>query len=78
MGADGDSRLLVEYVEKNFTSGGKKTLWVQYIPDVSTGVVDNTNVSVSIKTQGLALKEGTAVTKRLKVPIPGIISMSLS
>jgi hypothetical protein len=61
--SDGESRLLVEYVEKNFTSGGKKTLWVQYIPDVSTGVVNNTNVSVSIKTQGLALKEGTTVTK---------------
>jgi hypothetical protein len=61
--SDGESRLYVEYVEKNFTSGGKKGLWVQYIPDVSTGVVDNSNVEVKIKTQGNALVEGTEVTK---------------
>lgn len=61
--SDGESRLFVEYVEKNFTSGGKKKFYVQFIPDVSTGVVDNRNVSVSIKTQGLALKAGTEITK---------------
>lgn len=60
--SDGVSRLYVEYVEKNFTSGGKKSLWVYYVPDVTTGVVDNTKISMSIKTQGTALKEGTEVT----------------
>ncbi len=60
--SDGESRLYVEYVEKNFTSGGKKSLWVYYVPDVSTGVIDNTNVSISVKTQGTALVEGTAIT----------------
>lgn len=59
--SDGTSRLYVEYVEKNFTSGGKKSLWVYYVPDVTTGVVDNSKISISIKTQGTALKEGTEV-----------------
>jgi len=61
--SDGTSRLYVEYVEKNFTSGGKKTFWVQYVPDVTTGTVDNTKITVSIKTQGTALVEGTTLTK---------------
>lgn len=60
--SDGESRLYVEYVEKNFTSGGKKTLWVQYVPNVSTGDVNNENVEVTIKNQGLALKEGSEPT----------------
>lgn len=59
--SDGTSRLFVEYVEKNFTSGGKKTLWVYYVPDVTTGEVDNEKISISIKTQGTALKEGTEI-----------------
>lgn len=62
--SDGVSRLYVEYIEKNFTSGGKKTFWVQYVPDVRTGTVDNSKITVSIKEQGLALKEGTQVTKK--------------
>ena len=64
--SDGASRLLVEYVEKSFTSKGKKTLWVQYIPDVTKDEdhngeadVDNTNVSISIQDFGLALKDST-------------------
>lgn len=60
--SDGVSRLYVEYVEKNFISGGKKSLWVYYVPDVTTGVVDNSKISMSIKTQGTALKEGSTVT----------------
>ena len=54
--SDGDSRLYVEYVEKNFTSGGKKGLWVYYVPDVTTGIVDNEKISISVKEQGTALK----------------------
>lgn len=69
--SDGESRLYVEYVEKTFTSGGKKGLWVQYIPDVSTGVVDNTNVEVTIKTQGNALVEGTEITKTAESKVDG-------
>ena len=61
--SDGTSRLFVEYVEKNFTSGGKKTFWVQYVPDVTTGTVDNSKITVSIKTQGTALVEGATLTK---------------
>lgn len=60
--SDGESRLYVEYVEKNFVSGGKKTLWVQYVPDVSTGTVDNSNVLISVKTEGDALN-GTTITE---------------
>ena len=56
--SDGTSRLYVEYVERNFTSGGKKTLWVYYVPDVTTGTVDNSKISISIKTPGTALKNG--------------------
>ena len=59
--SDGYSRLYVEYVEKNFTSGGKKTLWVQYVPDVTTGIVDNRNISVKIKDLGGNLGMGTAL-----------------
>ena len=58
--SDGSSRLYVQYVEKNFTSGGKQTLWVYYVPNVTpgtegAGVVDNTNISISIKDEGTAL-----------------------
>lgn len=60
--SDGTSRLYVEYTEKNFTSGGKKTLWVQYVPNVRNGEVHNEHVSVSIKDQGHALKEGSVPT----------------
>jgi hypothetical protein len=61
--SDGTSRLYVEYVEKNFISGGKKSLWVYYVPDVThPDDVDNSSISMSIKTQGTALKEGTDVT----------------
>lgn len=60
--SDGTSRLYVEYVEKNFVSGGKKSLWVYYVPDVTTGIIDNSKISMSIKTQGTALKEGSTVT----------------
>ena len=60
--SDGVSRLYVEYVEKNFTSGGKHTFWVYYVPNVRTGIVDNTKIDISIKEQGTALKEGTEIT----------------
>ena len=67
--SDGESRLYVEYVEKNFTSGGKKGLWVQYVPDVTKDEdedgyadVDNTNITVKVKTMGNALVEGTPET----------------
>ncbi|MBR0500132.1 MAG: BACON domain-containing protein [Bacteroidales bacterium] len=61
--SDGESRLYVEYVEKNFTSGGKKGLWVYYAPDAKhPDVIDNTKITVSILEQGSALKEGTSIT----------------
>lgn len=61
--SDGYSRLYVEYVEKNFTEGGKKTLWVKYVPDVTTGAVDNSKVKVTVKDAGNALKTGTEIEK---------------
>ena len=69
--SDGDSRLYVEYVEKNFTSGGKKGLWVQYVPNAKTGTVDNTSVTLTVKTQGDALIEGTEITKTAASSIDG-------
>ena len=62
--SDGESRLYVEYVEKNFTSGGKKGLWVQYVPDVSTGTVDNSSIVVKVKdgNRGTALDADTPLT----------------
>ena len=49
--SDGSSRLYVEYVEKNFTSGGTKGLWVYYEPDVENhpGEVDNSSITVTVK-----------------------------
>lgn len=63
--SDGTSRLFVEYIEKNFTSGGKKRFWVYYIPNVSNGVIDNEGVSVTVhpKEPGNALKPNTGITK---------------
>lgn len=62
--SDGESRLYVEYVEKNFTSGGTKGLWVQYVPDVSTGTVDNSSIVVKVKdgNRGTALDADTPLT----------------
>ena len=67
--SDGESRLFVEYVEKNFTNGGKKGLWVQYVPNVNKDEdgdgyadVDNTNITVTVKTQGDALVDSTPAT----------------
>lgn len=61
--SDGISRLIVEYIEKNFTSGGKKTLRVQYIPNVKTGTVNNDLIKIRVKDRGLALKEGSEPIK---------------
>ena len=69
--SDGDSRLYVEYVEKNFTSGGKKGLWVQYVPNAKTGTVDNSSVTLTVKTQGDALVEGTEITKTAASSVGG-------
>jgi len=62
--SDGTSRLYVEYVEKNFTSGGTKGLWVYYKPDVENrpDSVNNTSITVTVKPDGSALAEGTPTT----------------
>ena len=57
--SDGFSRMYVEYVEKTFTTGGQKSFWVYYIPDVSTGEVDNRSIEVSVKEMGTALANAT-------------------
>lgn len=56
--SDGESRLFVEYVERNFTSEGKYTVWVQYVPDLKDidpntkkAKVDNNNVSIEINSE---------------------------
>lgn len=64
--SDGTSRLYIEYIEKNFTSGGKKTFWVYYVPDVShPTVMDNSKITVNIKpnTDNYALVSGTRPVK---------------
>ena len=61
--SDGYSRLYVEYIEKNFTDGGKKTLKLKYVPNVDNGTADNSKVTVAVKDKGKALKEGSVPTK---------------
>ncbi|MBQ6577090.1 MAG: hypothetical protein IJL91_05015 [Bacteroidales bacterium] len=56
--SDGFSRLYVEYIEKTFTTGGTKTFWVYYVPDVQTGTIDNSSLEVKIKDAGTALASG--------------------
>ena len=60
--SDGFSRMYVEFVEKTYTTGGQKSFWVYYVPDVSKdadgdGVadVDNRSIEVSVKEMGTAL-----------------------
>ena len=53
--SDGFSRMYVEFVEKTFTTGGQKSFWVYYVPDVSTGAVDNRSIEVTVKEMGTAL-----------------------
>lgn len=60
--SDGFSRMYVEFVEKTFTTGGQKSFWVYYIPDVSTGAVNNSSIQVSVKEMGTALANAT-ITK---------------
>ena len=57
--SDGFSRLYVQSVDTTFVSGGTKSLWVKYVPNVATGVVDNTKIkSVTVKDAGTALVAG--------------------
>ena len=60
--SDGFSRMYVEFVEKTYTTGGQKSFWVYYIPDVSTGDIDNRSIKVSVKDMGTALASAT-ITK---------------
>lgn len=61
--SDGTGRLFVEYVEHTYISGGEKSFWVQYIPDVINHpeIVDNSGVSVSIEDAGTALVSGGTI-----------------
>lgn len=74
--SDGISRLYVEYMEKNFTKGGKQTVWLRYVPNVHAvayddngepiEVVDNTKISfvevAGVDGKPRALKNGTEPT----------------
>ena len=67
--SDGFSRMYVEFVEKTFTTGGQKSFWVYYVPDVSKDAdgdgfadVDNRSIEVSVKEMGTALADAT-ITK---------------
>ena len=64
--SDGLSRMYVEFVEKTFTTGGQKSFWVYYVPDVSTGVVDNSSIEVSVKEMGTALANADIVKDRTR------------
>ena len=61
--SDGYSRLYVEFVEKTYTTGGEKSFWVYYIPDISNGTIDNSNIKVSVKDAGTALISGGTIEK---------------
>ena len=50
--SDGISRLYVEFVEKTYTTGGEKSFWVYYVPNVSDGTIDNTKIQVKVKDMG--------------------------
>ena len=65
--SDGFSRLYVEFVEKTYTTGGDKSFWVYYVPDVTKDEdddgyadIDNSSIEVIIKDLGEkpALAEG--------------------
>lgn len=67
--SDGVSRLYVEYVSKTFVSGGPKTIWVQYVPnvkdideDTELPRVNNSSIKVEVKNLGTALKADTPTT----------------
>jgi hypothetical protein len=71
--SDGFSRLFVEYVEKTFTSGGQKSFWVYYIPDLSVDEdndgnadVDNSSIDVRVKEIGTALANATITQDETK------------
>ena len=67
--SDGISRLYVEFVEKTYTTGGQKSFWVYYVPDVTDTYtaadgttkarIDNSLVEVSVKEMGTALADAT-------------------
>lgn len=69
--SDGISRLYVEFVEKTYTNTEERTyqFWAYYVPDITdvdgdgNARIDNTKLKVSVKTQGTALKAGTAPEK---------------
>ena len=69
--SDGLSRLYVEFVEKTYTNTDEKKyqFWAYYVPDITdvdgdgNAIIDNTKLEVSVKTQGTALKAGTAPEK---------------
>lgn len=70
--SDGESRLEVQYIEKNYVAAGTPTFWVSYVPDISVdededghGDVDNTNVTIENLTGDavMAISEGTVSGK---------------
>ncbi len=56
--SDGKSRLFVEFVEKTYTTGGQKSFWVYYVPDVTdvdedgNAIVNNESIKVTVKDMG--------------------------
>ena len=70
--SDGTSRLYVEFVEKTFITGGQKSFWVYYVPDLTDTYTDtdgtvkarinNQSISVSVEQLGTALANAT-ITK---------------
>lgn len=75
--SDGFSRMFVKYVEKTFTSGGlKDDLWVYYIPNVSTGTVNNSSIEVSVKEMGTALASAVINTVTVTGASVGLLDVA--
>ena len=75
--SDGFSRMFVQYVEKTFTAGGPGSFWVYYIPDVTTGVVDNSSIEVSLKNGelGTALANDTFTIEEVAGSSVGLLDV---
>ena len=80
--SDGESRLFVEYVEKNFTNGGKKGLWVQYVPNVNkvTATPTSTIRTLPSRSRRRATPSWTVRLRRSprREPAPGPDTISMS
>ena len=73
--SDGFSRMYVQFVEKTYTEGGTKSFWVYYVPDITTGTVNNSSIDVSVKDAGTALANTTVSTSTASGASVGLLDV---